>query len=139
MNKRPPISVHLPYRKLPFYTYSSRNKQGNRPNPIIIQRREQILNMYWEHRTLDEIAITLDIAIDTVRAHILRARRLGDERAKRRMGIKRIVQAQARRKQIIELSRHGYSPAQIAKQVNAHIRLVQMRLKEAENALHESQ
>lgn len=117
-----------------FYEFSSRNKRGNRPHPIVLRRREQILNMYWEHRTIDEIATTLDIAPDTVRDHIKRARRNDDDRAKRRMGIKRLVQAQARRKQIIELAGHGYTPREIAKQVNAHVRLIQMRLREARNA-----
>lgn len=117
-----------------FHAYSSRNKQGNRPHPIVLRRREQILNMYWEHRTIEEIATTLDIATDTVRGYIKRARRLGDDRAKRQMGVKRIVQAQARRRQIVELAGHGYTPAEIAKQINAHLRLVQMRLKEAKGA-----
>lgn len=116
-----------------FYEFSSNNKRGNRPHPTVMRRREQILNMYWEHRTIDEIAVTLDIAPETVRDYIQRARRKGDDRAKRQMGIKRLVQAQARRKQIIELAGHGYTPREIAKQVNAHLRLVQMRLREAKS------
>jgi len=90
--------------------------------------------MYWEHRTIDEIAVTLDIATDTVRDYIKRARRDGDERAIRRAGLKRIMQAEAKRKQIVELAGHGYTPAEIAQVVNSHIRLVQLRLKEARNA-----
>lgn len=123
---------HLPYRKpLPFHAYSSRNKAGGKPHPLVIQRREQILNMYWEHRTKDEIAAELDIAIDTVSDYIKRARRRGDKRAQRRTGQKRIMQAEARRKHILELSRCGYSPAEIAQLAHCHLRLVQMRLKEA--------
>ena len=126
------MTRYLPYRKLPFYAFSSRNKRGNRPHPTVLQRREQILNMYWEHRTIEEIAVTLDIANDTVRGYIKRARRRGDKRAARRTGQKRIMQAEARRKQIVELAAYGYTPAEIAMHVNAHVRLVQMRLKEAQ-------
>lgn len=118
-----------------FYEFSSRNKPGNRPHPIVLRRREQILNMYWEHRTIEEIATTLALAKETVQGYLQRARRNGDDRAKRRMGVKRLVQAQARRKQIIELASHGFTAAEIAKQVGAHIRLVQMRLREASHAI----
>jgi DNA-directed RNA polymerase specialized sigma24 family protein len=130
----PSIGFQKPYRRPQFYEFSSRNKRGNRPHPQVIRRREQILNMYWEHRTIDEIAVTLDIANDTVRDYIKRARRDGDERAIRRAGLKRIMQAEAKRKQIIELAGFGYTPAEIAQVVNSHVRLVQLRLKEARNA-----
>lgn len=89
--------------------------------------------MYWEHRTVEEIAVTLNIATDTVRDYIKRARRDGDERAIRRAGLKRIMQAEAKRRQIVELAGHGYTAAEIAQVVNSHIRLVQLRLKEARN------
>lgn len=129
------MTKHLPYRKpLPFHAYSSRNKPGNKPHPTVLHRRETILNMYWEHRTIEEIAVSLDIAIDTVRGYIKRARRRGDKRAARRTGLKRIMQAEARREQILELASFGYSPNDIAKHVHCHLRLVQMRLKEASNA-----
>ena len=121
----------LIYRPPAFYTLSSRNKRGNRPNPTVLRRRETILNMYWEHRTIEEIAATLDIATDTVRDYIKRARRRGDTRAARQTGVKRIMQAESRRKQIVELHSFGYSPAEIARHMNCHLRLVQMRLKEA--------
>lgn len=118
-------------RRLPFYVYSSNNKRGNRPHPTVMQRREAALNMYWEHRTIEEISVSLDIAYETVRRYIRHARRTGDERVQRRTGIKRIMQAQARRNQIMKLASHGYTPQEISKLVNAHVRLVQMRIKEA--------
>jgi len=122
------------YRSPSFYELSSRNKKGNRPHPTVLWRREQILNMYWEHRSIDEISVTLDIACDTVRDYIKRARKDGDDRASRNKGIKRIRQAQAKRKQIVQLAGFGFMPAEIAKQVNCHIRLIQLRLKEWRDA-----
>ena len=118
-------------RRLPFHAYSSNNKRGNRPHPTVMQRREMILNMYWEHRTILEISVALDLPYDTVRRYIQRARRLGDERAQRRKGIKREMQANARRTQIKLLASHGYTVQEISKLVHAHPRLVQMRIKEA--------
>ncbi len=118
-------------RRLPFYAYSSNNKRGNRPHPTVMQRREAALNMYWEHRTIEEISVSLDIAYETVRRYIRHARRTGDERVQRRTGIKRIMQAQARRNQITKLSALGYTPQEISGLVHAHVRLVQMRIKEA--------
>lgn len=97
----------------------------------MLKMQEAILNMYWEHRTKLEIAVELDISEWTVTDYINRARRRGDERANRRTAEKRLMQADARRKLILELSSHGYGPAEIAGIVNCHLRLVQMRLKEA--------
>ena len=121
-------------RRLPFYAYSSNNKRGNRPHPTVMQRREAALNMYWEHRTIEEISVSLDIAYETVRRYIRHARRMGDERVQRRTGIKRIMQAQARRNQIMKLAGHGYTPLEISKLVNCHVRLIQMRIHQAKEA-----
>lgn len=121
------------HKRAAFYVLSSRNKKGNRPHPLIFARRESILDMYWEHRSVEEIAVELDISIDSVRRHIKRARRRGDIRAQRRIGLKRIMKAEARRRQIVELDKHGYSAMEIAGMVHCHVRLVQMRLKEAVN------
>lgn len=115
---------------LPFHAYSSRNKKGGFPHPVVYQRRDRALTMFWEQRTIEEIAVTLDIAIDTVRSYIRDARRKGDHRAMRRVGQKRIVEAVVRRRQIGELSAFGYTPAEIANTLNCHVRLVQIRLKE---------
>lgn len=129
-----PFKAVEAYRaRQPFHVFSSRNKKGNKPHPLIFARRESILNMFWEHRTIEEIACELKLAIDTVRDHIKRARKNGDRRAARKTGQKRIMQAEARRKQIIELAKYDYSPQEIAGMVNCHVRLVQMRLKEAGN------
>lgn len=89
--------------------------------------------MFWEQRTIEEIAVTLDIAIDTVRSYIRDARRKGDQRAMRRVGQKRMVEAAVRRRQISELSAFGYTPAEIANTLNCHVRLVQIRLKERDH------
>lgn len=118
---------------LPFHAYSSRNKRGNKPHPVVYLRRDQALTMYWEQRTIEEIATVLDIATDTVRAYIRDARRKGDERAMRRTGQKRIVEATVRRRQITELAGFGFTSSEIAERLNCHPRLVQLRLREASN------
>lgn len=117
----------------PFHSYSRMNKKGWRPDPVVYLRADRALTMFWEQRTVEEIATELDIAVDTVRSYIRAARRRGDERAMRRHGQKRVVQAAARRRQIEELSRYGYTPAEIAERLNCHVRLVQLRLKESSN------
>lgn len=117
----------------PFYYYSSMNKKGWRPDPVVYQRKHRALTMYWEQRTVEEIAVTLDISTDTVRSYIRAARKKGDERAMRRTGQKRFVQASARRRQILELAGFGFTPSEIAERLHCHVRLVQIRLKEAEN------
>ncbi|TJU85583.1 MAG: hypothetical protein E5Y10_24495 [Mesorhizobium sp.] len=116
---------------LPFYHYSSRNKKDGRPHPVVYHRRDRALTMFWEQRTVEEIAVTLDVSIDTIRSYIRDGRRKGDERAMRRTGQKRIVEAQVRRRQICELSGFGFTAAEIADRLNCHVRLVQIRLKEA--------
>lgn len=126
-------AVALYRARQPFYELSSRNKKGGRPHPAVGARRETILNMYWEHRTIEEISVELNIAIDTVRGYIKRARGRGDRRAARKTGLKRIMQAEARRKQILELASFGYTAGEIADLVHCHVRLVQMRIKEASN------
>ncbi len=117
----------------PFHIYSSRNKKGGKPHPVVFRRKDRALTMWWEYRTAAEIAVELDISIETVRRYIKSARRAGDPRATRNRSVKRIMAAQARRRNIIELHSKGLDVREIAKALSIHIRLVQMRLKEASN------
>lgn len=121
---------HRPSRNRFFFVYSSRNKAGGRPHPIVDARRDMALTMYWQHRTIEEIAAELNVHIDTIRAYIRRARRQGDIRAMRRRGQKRSMMAQARAKRIVDLAATGLTANEIANRVNCHVRLVQIRLKE---------
>lgn len=115
----------------PFHTFSSRNKKGGKPHPIVFRRKDRALTMWWEYRTAAEIALELDISIETVRRYIKSARRMGDPRATRTRPAKRIMAAEARRRNIIELKTRGLDVKEIAKALSVHPRLVQMRLKEA--------
>nr|DAO70282.1 MAG TPA: HTH domain protein [Caudoviricetes sp.] len=117
--------------KAKFYTFSSRNKKGGKPHPVVFRRKDRALSMWWEYRTAAEIAEELDISIETVRRYIKSARRDGDPRASRNRPAKRIMAAQARRRNICELYRKGLDVKEIAKALAVHPRLVQMRLKEA--------
>ncbi|MEJ5081065.1 HTH domain-containing protein [Ochrobactrum sp. MYb379] len=114
-----------------FYLYSSRNKKGGKPHPVVFRRKDRVLTMWWEHRTAAEIAEELDISIDTVRGYIKTARKAGDPRATRTRATKRIMAAQTRRRNIVELNSRGLDVKEIAKALSVHPRLVQMRLKEA--------
>lgn len=125
------MSKYRPSRTRFFYIYSSKNKVGGRPHPVVDARRDMALNMFWEHRTIEEIAIHLKVHVDTIRAYIRRARRNGDERAMRRRDMKSTIIARARAKRIADLHKAGLSSREIAKRVNCHQRLVQMRIKEA--------
>lgn len=115
----------------PFYVFSSRNKRGNRPHPKTFAKREAILMMYWEHRTMAQIAAELEISLDSVRDHIRRARASGDERAARTTGIKRLINAQVRRDAVVRLAAQGMAASEIAAHLNVTPRLVQRRAKEA--------
>lgn len=114
-----------------FYLYSSRNKKGGKPHPVVFRRKDRALTMWWEYRTAAEIAEELDISIETVRRYIRSGRKAGDPRATRTRPAKRIMAAEARRRNIIELKTRGLEVKEIAKALSIHPRLVQMRLKEA--------
>lgn len=120
-------------RRLRFYEYSSRNRSGG-THPIVFRRREKALDMWWSGSTREEIAISLDISPDTVRHYIRHARARGDVRATSERRSKRRIMAEVRRMHIIEMTKQKFTCQEIAKRLNVHPRLVQMRLKEAENA-----
>ncbi len=124
------MKANRQYRpSLPFYAYSSKNKKGGKMHPVVFRRKNEALTQFWERRTIDEIAASLDISPDTVRNYILAARANGDIRAASRES-KRLMMARVRRLHIDELSRQGYSNQEIAERLNVHVRLVQLRLKE---------
>ncbi len=118
----------------PFYHYSSRNKKGGKLHPLVFRRKDKALTMWWEHRTAAEIAVELDISIETVRRYIQNARKDGDPRATRTRPAKRIMAAETRRRHILLLSTKGLSNREIAKTLSIHPRLVQLRLKEAKSS-----
>lgn len=115
-----------------FYKYSSRNRSGG-THPVVFRRREKALDMWWSGSTREEIAMSLDISPDTVRHYIRYARTRGDIRATAERMSKRRVMAEVRRMHILEMARQKLTCQEIAKRLNVHPRLVQMRLKEATN------
>ena len=119
--------------RLLFHLYSSRNKKGGKPHPVVFRRRDRILTLWWQHRTQEEIATELGIDITTVRRHIARAKRLGDPRAMAKRTDHRRMAAAVRRRTIVDLAQRGMSVAEIAAVLRCHVRLVQMRIREAEN------
>lgn len=124
------LMVNHRYRKPAYWSFSSKNKKGHRPHALVYKRRDRALTMYWEQRSTVEIAVALDVSIDTVRRYIMHGRKHGDERASRRRGDKQVMNANVRRRQIRELFAMGMSVLEIADAVGCHVRLVQMRLKE---------
>lgn len=116
-----------------FYRYSSRNRKGG-THPVVFRRREQALTMWWQGATYDEIAMSLDISPDTVRHYIRSGKRRGDIRAAGERRSKRHVMAEVRRMHILDMAKQGRTCGEIAKKLNIGKRLVQMRLKEADNA-----
>lgn len=117
--------------RLIFHLYSSRNKKGGLPHPVVFRRKDRALTLWWQHRTKEEIAAELDISVDTVRRYIDQARRLGDPRAMAKRTDRRIMAAAVRRRTILDLSARGMSIAEIASVLRCHVRLVQMRIREA--------
>lgn len=66
----------------PFWAFSSRNRKKHEPHPKVAVIRESIL-LHWQAGwTQDAIALYHNLHIDTVNAHLRRARRNGDPRAK---------------------------------------------------------
>jgi DNA-binding CsgD family transcriptional regulator len=120
--------------KLPFYAYSSYNKRGGKQHPVVTRRMNQVLDLYAALITIDTIADRLEIPTETIRSYIRRAKRVGDPRANRHGLNRKRIKARTRRIQVGLLSRAGFTPAEIAKHLECTRRLVQMRLKEAENA-----
>lgn len=120
--------------RLPFHAYSSQNKKGRRPHPLVFKRRERALTLWALHRSIDQIAVELDVSNDTVRNYVAWGRKHKDQRAERGPNLMRIMQANARRRQIRELARKGMRPAEIALMVGCHERLVKMRLREQRSA-----
>lgn len=116
---------------IPFHAYSSKNKKGGKTHPLVFRRKDQALTLWWERRTVDEIAASLDISPDTVRNYIRDGRATGDFRAAQRES-KRLVLARVRKMHIEELHKQGFTNLEIAERLNIHVRLVQMRLKECE-------
>ena len=90
--------------------------------------------MWWQGATDEEIAKCLDISARTVRYYIRGGKRRGDIRATGKRDSRRHVMAEVRKLHILEMARQKLSCREIAKRLNVHPRLVQMRLKEAENA-----
>lgn len=124
------MAQHKQYRpSAPFYAYSSKNKKGGKVHPLVFRRKDQALTLWWERRTIDEIAASLDISPDTVRNYIKDGRAAGDFRACQRES-KRMTMAKVRKMHIEELHRQGFTNQEIADRLNVHVRLVQMRLKE---------
>lgn len=122
----------------PWYSYSSRNNRGRKQDPIVYKRRNLILDLYWQKREIKEIAEAADVAEHTVWDYIRRARKLGDPRAGPRSGHqqseRRLLLAELRRREIVDMRRQGLSAHVIAKRLGCNISLVRKRLREAEQA-----
>jgi len=118
--------------KLPFYAYSSYNKRGGKQHPVVARRMNQVLDLYAALLTIDAIADRLEIPTETIRSYIRRAKRVGDPRAVRQHSLNRKrIKARTRRIQVRMLSQAGFTPAEIAKHLECTRRLVQIRIKEA--------
>lgn len=64
-----------------FWRYSSRNRAKHEPHPRVKTLREVVL-IYWAAGwTQEAIAYWTDLHVDTVNAHLRRARKAGDPRA----------------------------------------------------------
>jgi DNA-binding CsgD family transcriptional regulator len=101
-------------------------------HPIVTRRMNKILDMWASFMTTGEIAECLDISLDCVKRHLERARRRGDPRSNRPEGIHaRQLRKSVRAAQMRTMRKAGFSPSEIAKRLDVHVRLVQMRLKEA--------
>ena len=116
---------------LPFWAYSSYNKRGGKAHPVVIRRRNMILDMWASMHTYDEIAKALDIDINTVTRYIIRAKVQGDPRAERVVESKYALRASLRRRQIAMLAEIGVPVPEIAERLGCTVRLVQKRIKEA--------
>jgi DNA-binding CsgD family transcriptional regulator len=118
-----------------FWRYSSRNIIGQTPHPRTKHIRERVLNLWAALNTLQDISDELDLSQDTVHSYIKRARRRGDPRAitRKRHWRRRQAKADQRREQILLMSKAGMETKRIAAIMRITERLVQYRLKEAEN------
>lgn len=118
----------------PFYAYSSYNKPGGKQHPVVTRRMNQVLDLYAALITMDDISDRLDIPLETVRSYIRRGKRQSDPRAQRPQSLNRKrMKARTRRIQVRLLVNAGFTPAEIAKQLECSPRLVQIRIKEASN------
>jgi DNA invertase Pin-like site-specific DNA recombinase len=118
--------------RIPFYRLSSYNRTGGMTHPVVLRRMNQIMDRWAAFIPIDEIAGELEISVDTVRRYIRRARKRGDLRAERPLGVdRRTLKADVRRKQIGLLIVAGFSKQEIAKRLGCSFSLVQTRLKEA--------
>lgn len=115
---------------MPFYMFSSYNKRGGKVHPMVASRRNRALDMFADMMTIADIAAALEVDTDTVKFYIRHARRNGDPRACRGIGNRRYLRAKLRRKQIAMLAETGMKTSEIAQQLDCHVRLVQIRLKE---------
>lgn len=68
-------------RRVEFWRYSSRNREGHTPHPLTATRRNLILELWAKGLTKEQIAEQLDIDVDTISKHFRQARRAGDARA----------------------------------------------------------
>jgi DNA-binding NarL/FixJ family response regulator len=74
-----------------FWEFSSRNRQGHKPHPLVSLRREAVL-IFWSHGWTEEaIAIKCGIDVDTVGRHLREARKAGDPRAEIRHAATRMA------------------------------------------------
>lgn len=115
--------------KLPFWAYSSRNRPGGATDAAVEARRNAILELWWRHYTIDEIAGKTRLSIDAVKHYVMEARRIGDPRAAERMDW-RLMQSTVTRFKINRLHRQGFSASEIAHKLNVTRRLVEIRLAE---------
>lgn len=120
-------------KRLPFYLYSSYNKPGGKVHPLVARRMNQVLDMWAALMTIEQIAEALGISPSTVTDYIARGHKVGDPRAKRPAGIdRRRLTAHTRRTQMRLLAQAGFPKRQIANRLDCSVRLVEMRLREAD-------
>lgn len=67
----------------PFWQLSSRTRPRHEPHPVTSERRESVLNLFAAGRTVNAIAVALDIDETTVTKHLRAAKKALDPRATR--------------------------------------------------------
>ena len=93
--------------------------------------RETIVTMWYQGHSAEDIAEIIGISSTAIFKNLRLARALGDPRAARRVGR---IPAMRRRRQILEMAQAAIAPAIIAKKLGVTKRIVQIRIKEAQNA-----
>lgn len=133
-SRKPKIGIRQYRPSLPFYAYSSFNKKGGRTHPRVARSRNRALDLWAEMASYAMIAEMLEISIKAVETYIKRGKRMNDPRTRRPYPSKKIALAAQRRRQIKKMSEQGMAASEIAGILDCSTRLVEIRLKEMNNA-----